>query len=119
MMLMLTATKIVEMVSTLYTDHGETISIDSDEDLSTYFDTEIIALIESGELKPDYSYSDCVEYTVESICYALCDKYGYNVKDYAEDNVFESPGLDVHVMSVAIEDGTEVITSFHNVYYWG
>ena len=119
MMLMLTASQIVEIVSTLYTDHGETISIDNDEDLSTYFDTEIISLIKSGKLKPDYSYGGSVEYTVESICYALCDEYGYNVKDYVTDNVFDSPGLDVYVMSVSVEDRTDVITSFHNVYYWG
>ena len=119
MMLMLTATQIVEVVSSLYTEHGETISIDNDEELSTYFDTEIISLIKNGELKPDYEYGGSVEYTVESICYALCDKYGYNVKDYVTDMVFDSPGLDIYVMSVAVEDGTEVITSFHNVYYWG
>ena len=116
---MLSASEIVKIVSTLYTDHGETISIDNDENLHAYFDTEIISLIESGELKPDYEYNGSVEYTVESICYALCDKYGYSVNDYVTDMVFDSPGLDVYVMSFVVEDGTGVISSFHNVYYWG
>lgn len=60
-----------------------------------------------------------VEMCTDEFADVLCERNGYDLNEWCSDQVFDSPGLDVFVLSFIIENGlcNELTYSFHNVYY--
>ena len=57
---------------------------------------------------------------IETECFAdkLCEIYGYKLEIWETEQVFESCGLDIFVMSFAVSNGpmNDWSYSFHNIY---
>ena len=60
-----------------------------------------------------------VEMDTEEFADVLCKRNGYDLIEWWTDQVFDSPGLDVFVLSFVIENGlcNDLMYSFHNVHY--
>jgi hypothetical protein len=69
--------------------------------------------------KHDWDLDMGVEISTEDFAWALCDKYEYQIDDWESDNVFDSPGLDVYVLSFVLSNGlsNDSVYSFNNVFY--
>ena len=55
----------------------------------------------------------------EEFADVLCERNGCDLIEWWTDQVFDSPGLDVFVLSFIIENGlcNDLTYSFHNVHY--
>ena len=60
-----------------------------------------------------------VEIRTEDFATILCERNGCDLIEWCTDQVFDSPGLDIFVLSFIIENGlcNDLTYSFHNVYY--
>lgn len=60
-----------------------------------------------------------IEMCTDEFADVLCERNGCNLAEWCSDQVFDSPGLDVFVLSFVIENGlcNDLVYSFHNVHY--
>lgn len=60
-----------------------------------------------------------VEMCTDEFADVLCERNGCDLIEWCSDQVFDSPGLDIFVLSFIIENGlcNDLVYSFHNVYY--
>lgn len=117
-----------EAIEEVYTEEGNYFSIDRDtgESWEDAFHRTLPGLpkgcfeIFKKILKEHgYESDDCVEISTEEFAYALCDTYNYQIEEWESDNVFDSPGLDIYVLSFVLSNGlsNDLVYSLNNVYY--
>jgi hypothetical protein len=77
----------------------------------------LIAITNSHGLEND----EGVEIRTEDFATILCERNGCDLIEWCSDQVFDSPGLDIFVLSFIIENGLciDLTYSFHNAYYRG
>lgn len=63
--------------------------------------------------------NNATEISTEEFAYALCDIYDYQIEEWECDNVFDSPGLDIYILSFVLSNGpsNDFTYSLNNVYY--
>lgn len=111
------AYEVKSLIENLFEENGETVLYDfNDEDLDA--PQEIKPILEKVE--PTYSYQNEREYFLQDIAEGLCKQAGCQLSRFEIDEAFNSPGLDIYVLSfVIIGDKNEQIFSFNNLYYRG
>ena len=75
----------------------------------------LISIINAHEWLND----EGVEMDTEEFANVLCERNDCDLIEWWTDQVFDSPGLDVFVLSFVIENGlcNDLTYSFHNVHY--
>lgn len=114
---MITIKEMLAQLENDFTAEGKFVSLDKD-DWKDHVAPEIYEAYENGTLIPDYEDNYSIEFCIEDIAKAACEAKGFELIDYVIDQVFESPGLDIYVATITIanKDGTETLTSYHNIY---
>lgn len=112
--------EIAEVIEEIYQAYGETIETD---DLSIFepFDTELHNMVSDGDIVPithEYSYGTEYSFDLWEIANILFMKYNWCITDWASDQVYDSTGYDVFVLSFCLREefGNETYVSFHTVY---
>lgn len=111
------AYEVKKIIENLFEENGEYIVYDfNDEVLDA--PQELKPILEKVE--PAYSYQDGKEYHLLDIAEELCRQAGCQLNRFEIDDAFDSPGLDIYVLSfIIIGDKNEQIISFHNFYERG
>lgn len=120
--------KVKEIIEEIYSECGEYLCLDRaaneswDDAFSRMFPdlSKVCVEVFKDYLKAhDWDLDTGVEISTEDFAWALCDKYEYQIDDWESDNVFDSPGLDVYVLSFVLSNGlsNDLVYSFNNVYY--
>ena len=67
---------------------------------------------------PTHLFDNYGEASFEEIAEYILERSNYEVIMFAIDQVFDSPGLDIYVLSIVAKDKTtgKIITNLHNVY---
>ena len=96
---------IITTLCDLFAEYGEYLDI---EDNYQQYDIEI----------PTHLFNRYGEASFEAIAEYILERSNYEVIMFAIDTVFNSPGLDVYVLSIVAKDKTtgKIITSLHNVH---
>ena len=96
---------IITTLCDLFAEYGSYLNI---EDNYQQYDIEI----------PTHLFDSYGEASFEEIAEYILEKSNYEVVMFAMDKVFDSPGLDVYVLSIVAKDKTtgKIITNLHNVY---
>jgi hypothetical protein len=112
------AYEVKNLIENLFTENGEYIIYDfNDEVLDA--PQELKPILE--KIEPIFSYQDdSKEYHIQDIAEELCKRAGCQLSKFEIDEAFDSPGLDIYVLSfIIIGDKNEQIVSFHNFYERG
>ena len=112
------AYEVKSLIENLFVENGEYIFYDPDDEVLD-IPPEIKSILE--KLEPCYSYrSGGGEYYIQDIAEEVCKQAGCQLNKFEIDKVFDSPGLDIYVLSfIIIDDKNEQIVSFHNCYERG
>jgi hypothetical protein len=104
-----------KIIENLFEENGEYVIYDfSDETLEV--PQEIKPILE--KLEPTYCYQEEKEYCLQDIAEELCRQADSQLSKFEIDEAFNSPGLDIYILSfVIIGDKNEQIFSFNNLYY--
>ena len=112
---------VIVRIEDIYETHGDYICVDL-EARETWIDSfkkEGFTEEESIILESFVSEGDTgVETETECFADKLCEIYGYKLEIWETEQVFESCGLDIFVMSFAVSNGpmNDWSYSFHNIY---
>lgn len=120
--------EVKEIIEEIYSECGDYLCLDraADESWESAFHRTFPDLPKDcGEIfidflrKHDWDLDMGVEISTEDFAWALCDKYNYQIDEWWSDNVFDSPGLDIYVLSFVLSNGlsNDSVYSFNNVYY--
>lgn len=120
--------KVKEIIEEIYSECGEYICLDRAANESwdnafcrTFPDLpkDCVEVFKEYLKKHDWDLDMDVEISTEDFAWELCDKYEYQIDDWESDNVFDSPGLDVYVLSFVLNNGlsNDSVYSFNNVFY--
>ena len=120
-----TIDEVKEIIENVYSEHGGYICVHRDENETwsqaferTFPDmtTDVIDVLAAIQ-RPWESDKGC-EIETELFALTLCEKCGYCIEAWQSDYVFESPGLDIFVLTFIIRgDGDKLIYSINNTYY--
>ena len=96
---------LISTLCDLFTEYGSYLNI---EDNYQQYDIEI----------PTHLFDSYGEASFEEIAEYILKKSNYEVICFAIDQVFDSPGMDIYVLSIVAKDKTtgKIITNLHNVY---
>lgn len=96
---------IITSLCDLFAEYGSYLDI---EDNYQQYDIEI----------PTHLFDRYGEASFEAIAEYILKKSNYEVIMFAIDTVFDSPGLDVYVLSIVAKDKTtgKIIANLHNVH---
>lgn len=119
--------EVKERIETLYSLGGNYIVIyrlDDSYDWETAFKTaeqdftpqEVEILVR--KYIPKTEFEDCIEIETELFASDLCEANGYKLEIWESDQVFDSCGYDLFILSFAISNGpsNDWVFSFHNSY---
>ena len=121
---------IKETIEDVYVECGDYICIDKDTG-ETWRDAfrrkfpnlleEDIDILISITNAHEWLNDEGVEMDTEEFADVLCERNGCDLIEWQTDQVFDSPGLDVFVLSFVIENGlcNDLTYSFHKVHYRG
>lgn len=108
------AYEVKSLIESLFVENGEYIFYDPDDEVLDV-SPEIKPILE--KLEPCYSYQNGSEYHIQDIAEEVCKQAGCQLNKFEIDEAFDSPGLDIYVLSfIIIGDKNEQIISFHNFY---
>lgn len=111
------AYEVKKIIENLFEENGEYIVYNSEDEVLAA-PQELEPVLE--KLEPSYSYLGSQEYHLQYIAEELCRQAGCQLSRFEIDKAFDSPGLDIYVLSfVIIGDKNEQIFSFHNFFEMG
>ena len=105
--------EIRRMIEGLFEEYGEYVLYEEDEinDLPDIIKNAL------QNVEPIYGYQDdSNEYYLESIAEEILAQTDWNLEYFVIDEAFDSPGLDIYVLSFILEYDGNRIYSFHNFY---
>ena len=107
---------IINRAKELFAEFGNTITLD-ENNWEDEFALGEIRLIKNDEI-PVNRFAGEIEIDLYDLLTARCLSNGYILMEYQSDQVFDSPGFDVYVMSFIIKDiyTDEIHCSLNNVY---
>lgn len=110
------ADSIIKRAVELFSEYGGTITLD-ENDWEDEFTLGEARLIKNDEI-PVNRFGGEIEIDLYDLLTARCLTNGYILMEYQSDQVFDSPGLDIYVMSFVIKDiyTDEIHYSLNNVY---
>lgn len=96
---------LISTLCDLFAEYGEYLDI---EDNFQQYDIEM----------PTHLFDNYGEASFEEIAEYILERSNYEVIMFAIDSVFNSPGLDVYVLSIVAKDKTtgKIIANLHNVH---
>lgn len=119
---------IKETIEDIYVECGNYIYLDRDEG-ETWRDAfrrkfpdlleEDIDILISIANAHDWLNDEDIEMCTDEFAEVLCERNGCDLIEWQTDQVFDSCGLDIFVLSFIIENGlcNDLTYSFHNVHY--
>lgn len=119
---------IKETIEDVYDECGNYICVDKDTG-ETWRDAfrrnfpdlleEDIDILISITIAHGWENDEGVEMCTDEFADVLCERNGCDLVEWCTDQVFESPGLDVYVLSFVIENSlsNDLVYSFNNVHY--
>lgn len=112
--------EVQERIEDLYYDYGNYICLYKDDDKTweQQLEEEHFSKEEIEFIKNKYNFEEEIEIPTQEYATALCDMNGYNLVEWVSDQVFESCGYDLYILSFAINNGpcNNTVYSFHNVH---
>ena len=120
-----TIDEIREIIENVYSEYGDYICIDRDEDetwLQAFerafpdMTADVIDVLVA--IQHPWKSSEGCEIEMELFALTLCEKCGYCIEIWQSDQVFDSCGLDIFVLTFIIRgDGNKLAYSINNTYY--
>lgn len=122
---------IKETIESVFVECGDYICVDKDDkdDEETWRDAfrgkfpdltedDIDVLISIANAH-GWENDECLEINTDEFADVLCKRNGCELIKWCTDQVFDSCGLDIFVLSFVIDNDScnELMYSFHNVYY--
>lgn len=107
---------IIKRAEEIFSEFGGTINCE-EENWEDHFTLWEARLIKNGEVPVEH-YCGEMEIGFYDLLTAMCLSNGYALMEYAMDQVFDSPGLDIYVLSFVLKDinSGEFYYSLNNVH---
>lgn len=117
-----------ETIESVFVECGDYICVDKDG-VETWRDAfrrkfpnlleEDIDILISITNAHGWENDEGIEMCTDEFADVLCERNGCGLIEWQTDEVFDSPGLDIFVLSFIIENSlrNELAYSFHNIYY--
>lgn len=116
----MTIEQVIQLIENTFWVHGPYIDIDEEEDLAQF--PEPMRSIIVDHATATHYYWDRTEYEIEFdiLIEEFVNTFDYKIVRMEYEQVFDSPGYDLYVMSFVIQDAEgNLHYSFHNQYERG
>lgn len=108
---------IVNYISNAFTDYGGTITFDDEVNIRNIFPEIVADAIEDGIIENEYNFDSEPNYSLEDIAGYLFEQFDCELIAWETDEVFESPGCSIYVLSfIAKSAGGKLFYSLNNVF---